>query len=163
MTAKVATSKGGAEAVGSALQHYADRGVFRGFSAHVGAAGRVEFRFVWLMRKPMVVAFDPRRGDIVFKNVLPGIGRMADVAAAVKAEIAGRTSRALPAHKRLDARKAQVKAWVRAGDLSVRLSVRGANHQYAVRMGLNLVNELFVLLHESYPDYLMEHFGLPAE
>lgn len=152
-----------ADAVTSALQRYATRGVFRGFSAQAARAGKMEYRFVWLMRRQMVVTFDPAANLLVFKNVLPGIGRMADVAAAVKAEIANRSSRGLPAHKRLDGRKAKVSATVRAGDLSVVAAVRGAHQEYGVRMGLNLVNELFVLLHETYPDYLMENFGLPAE
>jgi hypothetical protein len=28
---------------------------------------------------------------------------------------------------------------------------------------LNLVNELFLMLHETYPDYLVAEFGLSAE
>lgn len=151
------------DAVTSALQHYATRGVFRGFSVHAARAGKVEYRFMWLMRRQMVVVFDGVASTITFKAVLPGIGQMRDVAAVVKQEVAGRTSRTLPAHKRLDGRKARVHAAIRAGDLSVVLTVRGTHHQYAVQMGLNLINELFVLLHESYPDYLMEQFGLPAE
>lgn len=163
MAASASTTSSRADAVTSALQHYATRGVFRGFSVHPARGGKVEYHFMWLMRRPMVLAFDPAAGTLVFKHVLPGIGRMADVAAAVKAEIAHRSSRALPAHKRLDGRKAKVAASTRGGDLSVVMTVRGAHHEYAVRMGLNLVNELFVLLHETYPDYLAEHFGLPAE
>lgn len=163
MAASASTISSRAAAVTSALERYATRGVFRGFSVHAARGGKIEYHFVWLMRRPMVLSFDPVAGALVFKQVFPGLGRMADVAAAVKTEIANRSSRALPAHKRLDGRKATVAAMTRAGDLSVVMTVRGAHQDYAVRMGLNLVNELFVLLHEHYPDYLTEHFGLPAE
>ena len=43
------------------------------------------------------------------------------------------------------------------------VTVRGRNHAYAVRHVLNLVNELFLYLHESYPEYLIERFGLSPE
>jgi len=38
-----------------------------------------------------------------------------------------------------------------------------SHHAYAVQRGLNLVNQLFLFLQERYPEYLIEHFGLPAE
>jgi hypothetical protein len=43
------------------------------------------------------------------------------------------------------------------------MTIRGANHEDAVRKLLNTVNELFLLLHERYPDYLVAQFGLSAE
>ena len=41
--------------------------------------------------------------------------------------------------------------------------MRGRHHQYAVKAALNLINDLFLLLHEAYPEYLVEHFGLSTE
>jgi hypothetical protein len=51
----------------------------------------------------------------------------------------------------------------RKGALSLTLAIRGRHHEYAVRNALNLVNELFLLLRQTYPDYLIEHFGASAE
>ena len=70
---------------------------------------------------------------------------------------------ALAAHKRLDARRATVASSLRGNDWSLTMKVRGSNYEYATRAALNLVNELFLLLHERYPDYLIERFGLSAE
>jgi hypothetical protein len=52
---------------------------------------------------------------------------------------------------------------MREGNFSLTLTIRGEHYEYAVRSGLDLVNELFLLLHESYPDYLVQHFGLSSD
>ena len=146
-----------------ALQRYADRGVFRDFSAHHGRGGRVAFRFTWLMRRPMTLTFEPRTAALTFTTVLPGVGSASALSTELLALIDARRTRAVPAHKRIDGRRVRLERSTRRGDLSVALIVRGQQHAYAVQRGLNLVNDLFVLLHSTYPDYLSEHFGLSAE
>jgi hypothetical protein len=74
-----------------------------------------------------------------------------------------RSTGKLPAHKRLDRRKARLTCGVRAGSFSLDLAVRGASHEYAVRHLMNLVNELHLLLQEKYPEYLVTEFGLSEE
>jgi hypothetical protein len=69
----------------------------------------------------------------------------------------------VPAHKRFDGRRARVECTVRGGTLGLTVTVRGASHEYAVRRTLSLINDLFVLLHETYPDYLVTHFGISSE
>ena len=83
--------------------------------------------------------------------------------AALRMLVEGRGRRELPAHRRLDSRRARAACAVRDGDLSLTLRVRGPHYEYAVRRALNLVNEMFLLLHETYPDYLVEHFGLSTD
>ena len=144
----------------AALGHYADRGVFRGFRATQQSRGRVAYDFFWLTRKPMRAVFDGR-GVLTFPALLPNTTK--DIVIEMKALVAERSTRAVPDHKRIDARKAAVAAKVSKGDLSLAVEIRGANQQYAVSRTLNLVNEMFVALHESHPDYLVEHFGIPQE
>ncbi len=43
------------------------------------------------------------------------------------------------------------------------VDIRGRNQEYAVRKALNLVNEMFVALHEGHPEYLVQHFGISQE
>ena len=100
---------------------------------------------------------------LTFAGLLTHVDRRSPVARDVAALVAGRTSRTLPAHKRIDSRRASVDAAVGRGALSLVVSVRGAQHEYATRYALNLVNDLFLLLHEKYPEYLIEHFGVSAE
>jgi len=47
--------------------------------------------------------------------------------------------------------------------MTLSLQVRGRHHEYAVQRGLNLINQLFLLLQASYPEYLIEQFGFSAE
>ncbi len=81
----------------------------------------------------------------------------------LKQLVAERSSRATPAHKRLDGRKAQLTCMVRERTFVVQLAVRGSSHAYAVRYLMNLVNELHLRLHEAYPEYLVAHFGVSSE
>jgi hypothetical protein len=149
--------------VTAALQQYADRGVFRGFRASAGPRGRVDYQFLWLLRRPMQAAYDTRRGVLRFPQLFPGAGASPEIARGLTALVASRTKKDQPAHKRLDARRARLSCAVRGGDWSLAVEIRGANHEYAARQVLNLVNELFLLLHATYPDYLVERFGLSTE
>lgn len=153
----------GTDAIAKALQRYADRGVFRGLSVRRGAAGRQEFRFTWLVPQSFTLAYEPRSGALTFRNLLPGAGRDTALSRELKAMVQDHTGRAVPAHRRIDQRRARVTCWVRRGHLSIALTVRGPHHEYAVQKGLNLVNAMFMLLHSTYPDYLVTYFGLPEE
>lgn len=152
---------GSRDKVSAALQTYADRGVFRGFRATPLARGRVEYQFLWLTKKPMTAVFDPLRRRLTFPSVLPHVDR--HIAADMKAIVDARRSRSVPAHKRIDARKCRLAATVRNGDLSLTADIRGANHDYAVSRALNVINEMFVALHEHHPAYLIERFGISTE
>lgn len=148
--------------VSTALQRYADRGVFRGFRAVPGPRGRVDYVFLWLLRRPMTAAFDARRGVLVFPALFPAVSSPA-MAAELKDLVVQRSTRDQPAHKRIDGRRARFTCALRKGTWTLTVTIRGANHDYAVRHALNLINELFLALHTSYPEYLVEHFGLSTE
>ena len=106
-------------------------------------------------------AFVDRRGVLGFPSLLPRAGK--EIVAEMQALIAERSTRAVPDHKRVDARRARVTGRVRNGDVSLSVEIRGSNQQYAVSKTLNLINEMFVALHERHPDYLVEHFGISQE
>jgi len=149
--------------VSTALARYANRGVFRGFRAAPGTRGRIDYTFMWLLRRPMAATFDPRRGVLTFQALFPHVKSGSPLGAELNALVASRTRRDQPAHKRLDARRAQVRGGVRQGAWSLAFDIRGANHDYTVRHALNLINELYLALHSHYPEYLVEHFGLSTE
>jgi hypothetical protein len=153
----------GSETVARTLREYADRGVFRAFTVESLAGGRTEYQFTWLTRRPTVLRVDRGAGTLTFVDLLTHVDRRSAMARELAALVAGRTSRALPGHKRIDARRASIEASIGRGTFSLVVSVRGAQQKYATRYALNLVNELFLLLHEKYPEYLVEHFGLSSE
>lgn len=128
-----------------------------------GARGRVEYEFGWRLGRAMHATFDSARGVLAFPALFPGVGPGSPVAHALGALVRSRTERGQPAHKRVDARRATLSGSLTKGDWSLVVHIRGANHGYAVQRALNLVNELFLLLHESYPEYLIERFGLSPE
>lgn len=109
----------------------------------------------------MTAVFDAPRRTLRFPALLPGIDKAA--AAELRSIVASRTARDQPAHKRLDSRRARITGTVRNGDFRLDVDIRGHNHDYAVTRALNLINELFVALHERHPEYLGERFGISTE
>jgi hypothetical protein len=149
------------DGVSQALQAYADRGVFRGFRALPVARGRIEYRFLWLTKKPVTAIFDPSSRRLTFPVLLPRLDR--DAALRMKGVVEARTAKHQPAHRRIDARKGRITSASRAGDFSLSIEIRGSNHDYAVSKALNVVNELFVTLQEHHPEYLIDRFGFSTE
>jgi len=123
----------------------------------------MEYQFNWLLRRPIRAVFDLRRDILTFPALFPGVAAGSDMVAGLDALVEGRSSRRQPAHKRLDGRRARASRVLRRGDWSLVLQIRGPNHQYAVQRALNLINELYLELHETWPDYLILRFGLSAE
>jgi hypothetical protein len=137
--------------------------VFRGFRAVALGRGRTAYEFQWLLGRPMRAVFDTRRGVLSFESLFPAVARPSPLASGLDAIVRGCTSPRQPAHKRLDARRVRVSGTVRRGNWWLLATVRGRNHAYAVQRALNLVNDLFLFLHESHPEYLIERFGLSPE
>lgn len=102
-----------------------------------------------------------RNGLLTFSALLPQATKQ--IAAEMKSIVAARSTRAVPEHKRIDARRARLACAVRKGDFTFSVGIRGRNQAYAVKQALNLVNDIFVALHEGHPDYLVEHFGISQE
>jgi hypothetical protein len=153
----------GTEAVSTALQRYAARGVFRGFSTRPPRNGRHDFRFTWLTRQPMTITYEPKSRRLSFRNLLPRVRRFPGLLAQLKHVLDEHATRAVPAHRRIDGRRARVTGSTRRGAFSIALQVRGPHEAYAVQRSLNLVNQLFLVLHASYPEYLIECFGFRPE
>jgi hypothetical protein len=155
---------GGAASIRSVLQEYADRGVFRGLSITERTGGRIDCDFLWLLGRPIRVSYDPAKSTLAFPALFPAITSSSPVMAVeLRAAVRERSTAGVPAHKRIDRRRAELACSLSRGALSLTAEVRGSNHEYVVRRVLNLINDLFLLLHQSYPDYLEAQFGLSSE
>ena len=152
---------GGREPVAAALRAYADRGVFRGFNAAPAGRARTTFQFLWLTRRPFTAVSDSRARTLTFPDLFPGVDR--HINAHLKAVVDARIARDQPAHKRIDGRRARAGIAVRGGNVTLRIVIRGDNEAYAVQAALNLINDLFVVLHEHHPEYLIQQFGISSE
>jgi hypothetical protein len=145
--------------VREALQAYADRGVFRGFSEIKTG----HFKFVWLLHRQMELTVDAAKHELRFKGLLPGVPARSPLYADLKNFIEQRHDRALPDHRRIDRKRAEVTCSNRAGVVSITLAVKNNQYAYGVNKIVNLVHELFVYLREAHPDYLVENFDVPQE
>ncbi|MXY23155.1 MAG: hypothetical protein F4Y45_01365 [Acidobacteria bacterium] len=163
------TARGNAEAraglaeVRAGLQGYADRGVFRGLAERPARGGRLQFSFGWLAPDPFTLLYDPAAGTLTFRDLLPNVGSRTPLAAALRKFIQGRTSPALPPHRRIDPRRAGVRCSIRRGALTVEVLAKPSQHGYGVNRAVNLVNELFVHLQTYHPEYMWENFDAPQE
>jgi hypothetical protein len=145
------------------LQAYADRGVFRGFSEQTPRDGRHRFRFSWLGTKPMSLDYTPATGTFLFHRLLPGVPARSSLAADVETFVAGRASPRLPAHRRVERRRAQLRCVPSRGTVSVQLVATRNHHDYGVNRIVNLAHEIFLYLHTYQPEYMWKHFDAPEE
>jgi hypothetical protein len=145
--------------VRESLQTYAERGVFRGFSE--GKPG--QFTFVWFYQHPMELVVDTTKHSLRFKQLLPGVPVRSPLAKELKLFIAERHNEALPDHRRIDRKRAEVTLTNRGGVVSLALNVKRNDYAYGVNRLVNLVHELFVHLRAEYPEYLVENFDVPQE
>ena len=153
-----------ADTVLACLQRYADRGIFRGFGARSTGDGVLECRFLWHAPHPHRLRFESRRGALVFVDLLPGIPYPSAMDRALRAYVAGRSSDALPEHRRLDPARAQARCRNRAGRVSIALHSVDGDFEYAASRAVKLVNEVFLdFLAGPYDGYMVEHFGAPEE
>jgi len=145
--------------VREALQAYADRGVFRGFSETKSG----NFKFVWLLHRQMELTVDTTKHALRFKGLLPSVPARSPLYADLKSFIEQRHAPTLPDHRRVDRKRAEVTCSNRAGVVSITLTVKNDQYAYGVNKIVNLVHELFVYLREGHPDYLVENFDVPQE
>lgn len=151
------------DAVRRKLKGYAARGVFHGFSEKEGRGGKTSFEFRWLMDKLFTIVVDDSQGIITFKDVLPNMAPRSEMYADLKAFVAARHNEALPAHRRIDPKRAEVRCSIRKGAVSLELTVHKNQYAYGAGKLVKLVNELFGHLNMYHLSYLWDEFDVPAE
>ncbi|MGQ0732199.1 MAG: hypothetical protein ACT4QD_00935 [Acidobacteriota bacterium] len=145
------------------LGHYAARGLFSGLSEKATRQDTTTFRFGWLTSRPLTLIHDANSETLSFRNLLPGVGRESPLLSDVAALVAACSSRALPAHRRIDRRRVVVGCSHRNGGVWLALRIKGPNAGYAVKKGISLVSEIFTMLRADHPQYLAETFGIALE
>ncbi|MEK6323966.1 MAG: hypothetical protein AABN33_20170 [Acidobacteriota bacterium] len=151
------------DVVGRGLQAYADRGVFRGFDEVKSRNGKPGFRFVWLGSRLLNFSLDSQKGVLKFKNLLPNVPSNSMLYSDLKRFLKSRSDRKIPKHRRVDASRAEVSWTNRRGNVSIALTVKNNQYAYGLNKLVNLVHEIFVLLNDSYADYMSENFDAPQE
>lgn len=145
------------------LREYANRGVFRGFSERPGRDRKTVFAFSWIEDAEFNLVMDQKRGALVLKDVLPNVPARSDLYTDLKTFLNARSDESLPAHRRVDPKRAAINVSNRKGSVSVELTVKRNQYTYGVGKLLRMAQELFGHLHMYHPQYLWENFDVPAE
>jgi hypothetical protein len=159
------TSLSAADAIGSVLEEYAQRGVFKGYSRGPMRASKTTFRIRWHYDRMYECIFDEARGTLRFASFLPDVPADSPMNAALRKYVRARQSAALPAHRRLDPEKVQARVVNRSGSVSLSVQAKDGDYEYAARKLINLVHEIFLdfLRSGPYIDYLAETMGLDLD
>jgi hypothetical protein len=151
--------------VEAALEHYAQRGSFRGFGTVPRTASRIEFTFSWLRDVTFRVVFDRRRRTLTFVDMLPGVPARSDMDRRLRAFVKMHTSTAVPEHRRVDPRRVVVSVVNRGGAASIRFAFRTKDVAYAVRKAVHLAHDILqdFLNDGRYAQYSVDYFNLNPE
>jgi hypothetical protein len=151
--------------VAAVLAGYAERRVFHGFSRGPTSGGKANFLIAWHRGRVFEVTFDPLAGALRLRQLLTGIPSDSTMYEDLKAFIRSRQSDDLPDHRRVDARKIQIRTYNRRGKILLVLKAKDGDSEYAVRKLVHLINEIYLtfLADGSYFDYLVETFNLDPD
>ena len=147
------------------LEGYAERAVFRGFSAHPGRAGKATYKMLWHYDRPFELHLDSAKKTLRFSSILPGVPARSPMYRELQAFVKARQSGELPAHRSIDCAKARIAVTNQRGAVSVTLSAKDGDFDYAARKIVQMVHEIFLifLVDGPYYDYMVEHLGLDPD
>jgi hypothetical protein len=149
------------ERVAAILQGYADRAVFRGFSRGSARQGKAAFQILWHRDRLYHLLLDTRRRTLRFPLLLPDVPP--PIYRALQRFLKSRTSAQVPAHRRVDPRKARVVCASRGGNVSLTLTVLRGDYEYGARKLIHLVHEIFLDFLGEHLEYQVEVFDLDPD
>lgn len=156
---------GAAARIGDLLEHYAGRGIFRGFSRQAQRPGSAEFRLRWHRDQVFQWAWNESKQTLRIGCVLPAVPASSPMYRQFRAWLVARQDDALPAHRRCDRNKVGLKTYNRGGDVALTMTVLDGDVDYAVKKLVSLVNEIYLdfLSNGLYFDWLVETFELDPD
>jgi len=153
------------EIVGDTLEHYAQRGFFRGYSRISESSGKALFRIRWHHEKFFDIQYDVKTNTIKFPVLLPEIPSDSDMYKSFKKFVKARQADTLPDHRRIEVSKAQVKTLNRKGNVTLSLKLLDDDIEYGAKKIVHLAHEVFMdfLMDGLYYDYLVDVFDLDPD
>jgi hypothetical protein len=150
--------------VAGILENYANRGTFKGFSRGPVRAGTAKFKILWHRDRFFDLILDTKKKTLRFPVVLPEVPAASPMYREFKQFVASRHSASLPAHRRIDPKKAVVKPSNRSGNVALTSAVKNSDYEYATRKLIHLVHEIYlVFLQEAHYDYMIKAFNLDPD
>jgi len=153
------------EIVTAILEGYAEKAVFRGFSAHPERGGKARYRMVWHYDRPFELALDVPGKTLHFPAVLPGVPARSPMYRDLRAFLKARQSAETPEHRRVDPARARLVVSNQRGAVSLALTVKDGDFDYATRKMIHIVHEIFMvfLVDGPYYEYMVEQLGLDPD
>ena len=153
------------ELVTAILEGYAEKAVFRGFSAHAVRGGKATYRMIWHHDRPFELLLDVPKKTLRFPAVLPGVPVRSAMYRELKAFLKARQSDEIPEHRRVNPAKARLSAANQRGTVSLTVTVKDGDFDYATRKIIHVVHEIFLIFLEDGPyfEYMVEHLGLDPD
>jgi hypothetical protein len=150
------------QAVGRLLKGYAERGVFRSFSAGQRRGGTTRYQMVWHHGRPFRFVLDTTAGLVSFPTLLPEVPSRSPMQRELKAFLGAFETDDVPVHRRIDPAKGQLRITRRAGGLAVGLVVKNGEFEYCTRRLVHLAQEVFLVFLPDGPyyEYRVEKLGL---
>jgi hypothetical protein len=149
--------------VGAILQGYADRAVFRGYNKGQPKNGRAVYKVLWHREQVFELVLDVRRKTLHFPVLLPRVPARSEMYKAFQAFLRSFSDPSVPEHRRIDPRKARVSCTNRRGMVSLTMTVRGGEYEYAARKIVQLVHEVFLIFLLPYFDWECEVYDLDPD
>ncbi|MGP0070724.1 MAG: hypothetical protein ACLPWF_02155 [Bryobacteraceae bacterium] len=153
------------ELVTGILESYAEKAVFRGFSAHAVRGGKATYRMIWHHDRPFELLLDVPKKTLRFPSVLPGVPARSAMYRELKAFLKARQSDEIPEHRRVNPAKARLSAANQRAAVSLTVTVKDGDFEYASRKMIHIVHEIFLvfLVDGPYFEYMVEHLGLDPD
>jgi len=147
------------------LEGYAAKAVFRGFSAHPGAEGRATYHMIWHHDRRFELSLDVGQKKLQFPQVLPGVPARSAMYRELQAFLKVRQSGEMPEHRSVNPAKARLASGNKRGTVSITVTVRDGDFDYATRKIVHIVHEIFLifLVDGPYFEYMVEHLGLDED
>jgi len=147
------------------LKGYAERGVFRSLSDGESRGARTTFKMSWHHGREFRFVLDLSTRTVAFPALLPGVPARSPMAKDLEAFLGRFQSNEVPAHRRIDAKKARLQVAFRGGHASVALVARNHGLEYATRRLVHLAQEVFMIFLPDGPyyEYRIEKLGLDPD
>ncbi len=149
--------------VATILQGYADKAIFRGYNKGKPSNGRVVHRLLWHREQVFELVMDTRRKTLHFPALLPKVPVKSEMYRAFQAFLREIASKERPTHRQIDPKKAKITCANRRGNVSLTLTVRDGDYEYAVRKLIALVHEIFRIFLLPYFDWECEVYDLDPD
>ena len=120
---------------------------------------------VWHYDRPFELSFYASARTLKFPAVLPGVPARSPMYRELRVFLKSRQSDDLPDHRRVNPAKARIASANRRGAVSLTLTVKDGDFEYATRKMIQIVHEIFMifLVDGPYYEYMVDQLGLDPD